>query len=121
MLYINKLVEKRQTDEHSRCGWSCRGVTGTCKWTHSRNPQGGDRARPGGVYLPLKALPSYKKKQFCSSFSLPAESKPSPGRSTVEGQRLAAELCPGLSRRAGTDDLITVTSSDFVKKKPLKN
>lgn len=81
-------------------------------------PRGGDRARPGGVYLPLKALPSYKKKQFCSSFSLPAESKPSPGRSTAEGQRLAAELCPGLSRRAGTDDLITVTSSDFVKKPP---
>lgn len=68
MLYINKLVEKRQTDEHSRCGWSCRGVTGTCKWTHSRNPQGGDRARPGGVYLPLKALPSYKKSNFAPLF-----------------------------------------------------
>lgn len=116
MLSINKLVKKRQTDEHSRCGWSCRSIAGTCKWTHGRNPHGGDRARPGGVHLPLKALPIYKKKQISSSFSLPAESKAWPDRSTAVGQGLAAELCPELSRRAGSNDLVIATSSCFVGK-----
>lgn len=56
-----------------------------------------------------------KKKQISSSFSLPAESKPSPDTSAAAGQGLAAELDPGCPRGAGSGDLVTVTSSYFVK------
>lgn len=72
--------------------------------------------RGGGVSSTKSAAYLLKKKQFSSSFSLPAESKPSPDRSTAVGQRWAAELYPGFPRRAGSDDLVTVTSSFLCQK-----